>query len=114
MALAICPALQGQRSLRRIRQVLSWAFAQLPGLRSLAWARLASFCDGGLAGHAYVVIDGTLVPIGGSQPAGRSTRPAAPRSHGVRPGRGLPTPNPAALSAFTLVDGSLAPGWAGR
>ena len=37
MALASCPARQGQqRSLRRIRQVLSWALARSPGARS--WA----------------------------------------------------------------------------
>ena len=49
MALASCPAFQGQqRSLRRMRQVLSWALARSPGLRSLAWARLAAFCDSGL------------------------------------------------------------------
>jgi hypothetical protein len=35
MALAICPAYQGQqRSLRRIRRVLSWGFAHSPGARS--------------------------------------------------------------------------------
>jgi hypothetical protein len=49
MALASCPARQGQqRSFRRIFHVLSWAFARSPGARSLAWARLASFCDSGL------------------------------------------------------------------
>ena len=49
MALASCPARQGQqRSLRRIFQVLSWAFARSPGARSFAWARLASFWDSGL------------------------------------------------------------------
>jgi hypothetical protein len=37
-----------QRSLRRMRQVLSWALARWPGPRSLAWARLAAFCEGGL------------------------------------------------------------------
>ena len=31
-----------QRSLRRMRQVLSWAFARSPGERSFAWAQLAS------------------------------------------------------------------------
>ena len=31
-----------------MRQVLSWALARSPGLRSLAWARLAAFCAGGL------------------------------------------------------------------
>jgi Sulfotransferase domain len=40
MALASCPARQGQqRSLRRIRQFLSWAFARPPGERSCAWGR---------------------------------------------------------------------------
>src|SRR5690349_5852974 len=49
MALASCPARQGQqRSLRRILQVLSWAFARSPGDRSLACALLASFWDCGL------------------------------------------------------------------
>ena len=49
MALASCPARQGQqRSFRRIRQDLSWAFARSPGARSLAWALLACFCDSGL------------------------------------------------------------------
>src|ERR1700742_3694765 len=49
MALASCPARQGQqRSLRRILHVLSWAFARSPGARSRAWARLASFWDSGL------------------------------------------------------------------
>jgi hypothetical protein len=48
MALASCTARQGQqRSLRRMRQVLSWAFARSPGARSLAWARLACFWDSG-------------------------------------------------------------------
>jgi hypothetical protein len=32
-----------QRSLRRMRKVLSWALARSPGLRSWACARLASF-----------------------------------------------------------------------
>src|SRR5436190_13315205 len=41
MALAICPARQGQqRRLRRIAQVLSWALARSPGARSFAWAEL--------------------------------------------------------------------------
>jgi hypothetical protein len=49
MALASWPARQGQqRSLRRILQVLSWAFARSPGARSCACARVASFCDCGL------------------------------------------------------------------
>jgi hypothetical protein len=49
MALASCPARQGQqRSFRRMRQVLSWAIARSPGARSFAWARLASFCDSAL------------------------------------------------------------------
>jgi hypothetical protein len=50
MALASFPARYGQqRSLHRIFQVLSWAFALSPGARSFAWARLASFCGPGLA-----------------------------------------------------------------
>src|SRR6266566_2509258 len=49
MAFASWPARQGQqRSLRRMFQVLSWAFARSPGERSFAWARLASFRDSGL------------------------------------------------------------------
>src|SRR5690348_824148 len=49
MALARCPARQGQqRSLRRMCQDLSWAFARSPGDRSCAWALLACFCDSGL------------------------------------------------------------------
>jgi hypothetical protein len=57
MALASCPAFQGQqRSLRRMRQVLSWAFALSPGARSRAWARLAAFCDSGLFLPRYGVI----------------------------------------------------------
>ena len=39
MAFASWPARQGQqRSLRRMRQFLSWAFARSPGDRSFAWA----------------------------------------------------------------------------
>jgi hypothetical protein len=39
-------ARQGQqRGWRRIRQLLSCAFARSPGARSYAWVRLASFCD---------------------------------------------------------------------
>ncbi len=57
MALARRPARQGQqRSLRRMRQVLSWAFARSPGPRSFAWARLASFCDCGLLRPLYGVM----------------------------------------------------------
>jgi hypothetical protein len=37
-----------QRSLRRMRQVLSWALKRSSGPRSLAWARLAAFCEAGL------------------------------------------------------------------
>jgi hypothetical protein len=49
IALAICPARQGQqRSLPMIFQVLSWAFALSSGARSFAWARLAGFWDSGL------------------------------------------------------------------
>jgi hypothetical protein len=54
MALAICPAFQGQqRSLRRMCQVLSWAFARSPGARSLAWAEFAAFCEAGLPRPRY-------------------------------------------------------------
>jgi hypothetical protein len=57
MALASCPARQGQqRSLRRIRQVLSWAFARSPGDRSLACALLASFWDCGLFFPLYGIL----------------------------------------------------------
>ena len=49
MALASWPARQGQqRSLLRMRQFLSWAFARSPGERNFAWAQLASFWDFGL------------------------------------------------------------------
>jgi hypothetical protein len=49
MALASCPARQGQqRSLRKMRRDLSWALARSPGARSRALARLASFCEAGL------------------------------------------------------------------
>ena len=49
MALASCPARQGQqRSLRRMRQALSCAFARSPGERSFACALLACFWDSGL------------------------------------------------------------------
>jgi hypothetical protein len=57
MAFAIFSAFQGQqRSLRRIFQVLSWAFARSPGARSFACARLASFWDGGLFSPLYGTI----------------------------------------------------------
>ncbi len=49
-ALARRPARWGQqRSFRRMRQDLSWAFARSPGPRSLACARLASLCGSGLS-----------------------------------------------------------------
>jgi len=49
MALASRPAFQGQqRSLRRMRQDLSWALARSPGPRNRACARLASFWEAGL------------------------------------------------------------------
>jgi hypothetical protein len=52
MALPSCPARQGQqRSLRRMRRVLSWALARSPGDRGWAYARLASFCEAGLPLH---------------------------------------------------------------
>ncbi len=57
MALAICPARQGQqRSLRRMCQFLSWALARSPGERSRAWARLACFWDSGLFRPLYGVM----------------------------------------------------------
>jgi Reverse transcriptase (RNA-dependent DNA polymerase) len=63
MALASCPAFHGQqRSLRRMRQVLSWALARSPGPRSLAWARLAAFCEAGLPRPLYGVITGSPAP----------------------------------------------------
>jgi hypothetical protein len=52
-----------QRSLRRMRKFLSWAFARSPGLRSLAWARLASFCETGLPRPLYGVISGSPAPV---------------------------------------------------
>ena len=55
MALASCPAFQGQqRSLRRMCQVFSWALARSPGERSWACARLASFCEAGLFRPRYM------------------------------------------------------------
>ena len=54
MAFASWSARQGQqRSLRRMRQVLSWAFAHSPGERSFAWVRLAAFWDSGLPFPLY-------------------------------------------------------------
>ena len=52
----IWPARHGQlRSFVRIFHALSWAFARSPGARSLACARLASFCDPGLFFPRYGV-----------------------------------------------------------
>jgi hypothetical protein len=63
MALARCPARQGQqRSLRKMCQVLSWALACSPGARSCAWARLADFCEAGLFRLRYGVITGSPAP----------------------------------------------------
>src|SRR5205814_9175296 len=63
MALASCPARQGQqRSLRRMRQVLSWALARSPGLRSWAWARLASFWEEGLFRPRYGIRTSSPAP----------------------------------------------------
>jgi hypothetical protein len=63
MALASCPAFQGQqRSLRRMRQVFSWALARSPGPRSRAWARLAAFCEGGLLRTLSGVITWSAAP----------------------------------------------------
>jgi hypothetical protein len=57
MALASWPTRQGQqRSLRRMCQVLSWAFARSPGARSFAWALLACFCDSGLPLPRYGIL----------------------------------------------------------
>jgi hypothetical protein len=56
MALAKCPARWGQqRSFRRMRHVFSDALARSPGPRSLAWDRLASFCEAGLFFPRYGV-----------------------------------------------------------
>jgi hypothetical protein len=54
MALASWPARQGQqRSLRRMCQFLSWAFARSPGERNFARALLAAFWDSGLSFPRY-------------------------------------------------------------
>jgi hypothetical protein len=45
-----------QRSLRRIRQFLSCAFARSPGARSLACPRFACFCDSGLFFPRYGIL----------------------------------------------------------
>jgi hypothetical protein len=44
-----------QRSLRRMRQFLSWAFAPSPGNPGRVWARLAPFCESGLFRPLYGV-----------------------------------------------------------
>jgi hypothetical protein len=63
MALQRWPALLGlQRSLRRIFQLFSWAFARSPGPRSLAWERLACFWDSGLFLPLYGVRTGPSAP----------------------------------------------------
>jgi hypothetical protein len=63
MALARWPARQGQqRSLRRMRQVLSWALARSPGARSRAWALFASFWETGLFRPRYGVSSGSPAP----------------------------------------------------
>lgn len=63
MALHWWPALPGlQRSFRRIFQLFSWALARSPGPRSLAWERLACFCDAGLSLPLYGVATGTSAP----------------------------------------------------
>lgn len=57
------PAFWGQqRSLRRMRQLLSWAWAPSPGTLSRAWERLAAFWEAGLLRPLY----------------GVATRPSAP------------------------------------
>jgi hypothetical protein len=64
MALASCPARQGQqRSLRKMRQALSWALARSPGPRNWAWARLAPFCEVGSFRPRYGMITGFPVPV---------------------------------------------------
>ena len=88
MALASWPARQGQqRSLRRICQVLSWAFARSPGARSLAWARLASFWDSGLFLPLYGVFAcrAALVALvgQGDQPGGLQLGQDAPDPRGL-------------------------------
>jgi hypothetical protein len=57
MALASVPAGKGQRrSLRRMREVWSWAFARRPRARSFVWAGLAAFCDSGLFLPRYGIL----------------------------------------------------------
>ncbi|SRR6266496_1563750 len=73
MALASCPARQGQqRSLRRMCQVFSWALARPPGDRSCACARLASFWEAGLFRPRYGVR--TWSPAAAPGPEGLSPR----------------------------------------
>src|SRR6201987_1482478 len=78
MALASCRARQGQqRSLRRSRQALSWAFALSPGERGFACALLASFWEAGLFFPLYGILAYVLPwePL-----SARGTRPAASSS----------------------------------
>src|SRR5215471_2098767 len=83
MALANGPAFHGQqRSLRRMRQVLSWALARSPGDRSWAWARLASFCKAGLVRPRQGVSTGSPAPW---QPLPASTIRPAPASSRMMP-----------------------------
>jgi hypothetical protein len=100
MALASCPAFQGQqRSFRRMRQVLSWALARSPGARSFAWARLAAFCEGGLPlalvrgdhvlARAVVALVGQHHQAGGGQRAEDAPDPGRAQvvhAAGQRPG----------------------------
>ena len=91
MALASWPARQGQqRSLRRILQVLSSAFARPPGARSLAWALLASFCDSGFVPSPVrdLRVRGSLIAlIGQGDQAGGLQAPGS-RLAGISAGRG--------------------------
>jgi hypothetical protein len=58
MALASCPARQGQRSLRRMCQVFSWALARSPGIaagRGRGWRHLRGGLVSSLVGGKDVV-----------------------------------------------------------
>jgi hypothetical protein len=71
-----------------MRQVLSWALARSPGLRSLAWARLAVFCDSGLFFPLYGadVVAGAVVALvrEHDQPGGGQLPHDAPDPGGVQ------------------------------
>ena len=66
MALASWPARQGQqRSLRRIGQALSWAFARSPEARSFACALFASYVPDTASGRRSGDRHQIRVPVAG-------------------------------------------------